>query len=201
MDIARGGHFTSISKNFPDSSIYHYDDTTCSYRCMTTEFIYWALTSQLDGQDKRLGRISNEWEANTPAKLKERLPGMVDLLLDHPNSMELFFSNGILPGSNSATGATGTYKPPSMTCSNGCGLDGTGCGPQGNSLDVDICPSASSGELMNGEEACENKGLTHSACFKVGNGSCCQWDDDKCYSAIGQNNCPGIPKIPYLYYY
>ena len=50
MDISRGGHFTSIPKKYPDSSIYHYDDKTCDYGCMTTEFIYWALTSQLDGQ-------------------------------------------------------------------------------------------------------------------------------------------------------
>jgi len=53
-------------------------------------------------------------------------------------------------------------------------------------------PSTIAGELMNGEEACENKGLTRSVCLGVGNGSCC-WDGDdgKCMSAIGQNNCPG----------
>lgn len=36
-------------------------------------------------------------EANTPAKLKEKLSGIVDLLLSHLNSMELFFLSYILP--------------------------------------------------------------------------------------------------------
>ncbi|OEU20223.1 hypothetical protein FRACYDRAFT_236295 [Fragilariopsis cylindrus CCMP1102] len=70
--------------------------------------------------------------------MQSELPGMVDLLRNHPNTMVLFSANGVLPG-NSATGATGTYNPPSMTCSNGCGLDGSGCGSQGNSFDIDIC--------------------------------------------------------------
>ena len=52
MDIARGGHFTTIPSTYPSGSIYHYDDATCDYRCMATEFIYWALTSLLDGQGK-----------------------------------------------------------------------------------------------------------------------------------------------------
>eukprot|EP00592_Proboscia_alata_P011198 CAMPEP_0194365782 /NCGR_PEP_ID=MMETSP0174-20130528/13799_1 /TAXON_ID=216777 /ORGANISM="Proboscia alata, Strain PI-D3" /LENGTH=170 /DNA_ID=CAMNT_0039140623 /DNA_START=970 /DNA_END=1482 /DNA_ORIENTATION=+ len=38
--------------------------------------------------------------------------------------MKLLSLNGVLPGTNSATGATGTYNPSSQTCSSGCGLDG-----------------------------------------------------------------------------
>lgn len=83
-------------------------------------------------------QTSEEWKANTPAKIQSELPGMVDLLFNHPNTMVLFSANGDLPG-NSTTGATGKYNPPSMTCLNGCGLDGSGCGSQGNSFDLDIC--------------------------------------------------------------
>ena len=52
MDIARGGHFTSVPNNYPANAIFHYYDTTCEYDCMSTEFIYWALTSLLNGQGK-----------------------------------------------------------------------------------------------------------------------------------------------------
>lgn len=50
MDIARGGHFQTIPNPYPSSAIYHYDDQTCIYGCMVTEFIYWAVTSFHNGQ-------------------------------------------------------------------------------------------------------------------------------------------------------
>ena len=52
MDIARGGHFTSVPSTYPAGSIYHYNDETCDYGCMGTEMIYWAITSLLNGQGK-----------------------------------------------------------------------------------------------------------------------------------------------------
>jgi hypothetical protein len=52
MDVARGGHFPSIPNPYPEGSIYHYDDRTCDYGCMGTEFIYWAITSLLNGQGR-----------------------------------------------------------------------------------------------------------------------------------------------------
>ncbi len=50
MDIARGGHFISIPSSYPSDAVFHYNDQTCDYSCMSTEFIYWALTSLLNGQ-------------------------------------------------------------------------------------------------------------------------------------------------------
>eukprot|EP00751_Fragilariopsis_kerguelensis_P009112 CAMPEP_0170804240 /NCGR_PEP_ID=MMETSP0733-20121128/30576_1 /TAXON_ID=186038 /ORGANISM="Fragilariopsis kerguelensis, Strain L26-C5" /LENGTH=268 /DNA_ID=CAMNT_0011158231 /DNA_START=213 /DNA_END=1016 /DNA_ORIENTATION=+ len=50
--------------------------------------------------------------------------------------------------------------------------------------------------IINPDPTTENKGLTRSACSKVGNGSCCGWNDDdgECFSAIGQNKCPGTSR-------
>jgi hypothetical protein len=52
MDIARGGHFINVPTNYPPGSVFHYDDITCDYECMGTEFLYWAATSLLNGQGK-----------------------------------------------------------------------------------------------------------------------------------------------------
>lgn len=47
MDIARGGQFTAVPSSYPDGAWYSYDDETCDYGCMATEYFYWALTSIL----------------------------------------------------------------------------------------------------------------------------------------------------------
>ena len=50
---------------------------------------------------------------------------------------------------------------------------------------------AGKAELKNGVEACENHCHNQTECDAVGNGSCCQWDDDndQCMSNIGQSIC------------
>lgn len=74
MDVARGGHFTTIPSPYPAGAWYTYDDTTCEYNCQITEYIYWALTSLLGGQNfpGRGEEIAHEWQLNTPAKLQEQ---------------------------------------------------------------------------------------------------------------------------------
>lgn len=71
MDAARGGRFLSIPSDYPESAWYTYDDQTCDYGCMVTEYFYWALTSILGGQDfaGRLEQIENEWKLNTRDKV------------------------------------------------------------------------------------------------------------------------------------
>ncbi len=64
MDIARGGQFTSVPNRYPPEAWYHYDDVSCDYRCMATEYFYWSLTSIL-GAQSYAGRpewIADEWE-------------------------------------------------------------------------------------------------------------------------------------------
>ena len=48
-------------------------------------------------------------------------------------------------------------------------------------------------EELNGLEACQNRCFDQSECNEVGNGGCCQWDDNlgQCMSRIGHDICPG----------
>ncbi len=80
MDIARGGHFESVPSEYPEGAWYHYDDTTCDYACMVTEYIYWALTSHLGAQEQRCDDIAIEWELCTPDQLAETDTAIVELL-------------------------------------------------------------------------------------------------------------------------
>jgi hypothetical protein len=91
MDEARGGYFEDVPSSYPAGAWYTYDDQTCDYACMISEYHYWALTSLLGAQDlpARGEEISHEWRLNTPEKLLEGDPAIYDLLTDpqyiHPS--------------------------------------------------------------------------------------------------------------------
>lgn len=140
MDIARGGHFTTMPNSYPANAVFRYDDRFCNYECMVSEFFYYSLTSLLGGQDARITQNMDEWQASTAQDLKSKLPGMYDLLTRGVTSMKLLSVEGVLPGTNSTIGATSTYFPSSQTCRSGCGLDGSGCGALGKIQgDVNHC--------------------------------------------------------------
>ena len=82
MDIARGGHFTTIPNPYPASAWYTYDDQTCEYDCMSTEYIYWAMSSILGAQENRLSEISQEWGLNTKTLVQNTDPAIYSLLSD-----------------------------------------------------------------------------------------------------------------------
>ena len=84
MDLARGGRFQRIPRRYPDGAWYHYDDETCDYECMAAEYLYWALTSLLDGQSYpgRAREIAVEWQCPTPELLRERDAAVHELLTD-----------------------------------------------------------------------------------------------------------------------
>ena len=84
MDIARGGYFRTVPRRYPASAWYSYDDRTCDYGCQSTEYVYWTLTSLLNGQDFK-GRgenIEHEWKLNTPKKLRAKDKSIVKILTD-----------------------------------------------------------------------------------------------------------------------
>jgi len=86
MDIARGGNFTTIPNPYPESAWYTYDDQTCEYDCMATEYIYWAMTSILGAQKNRLSDITQEWDLNTSALVQKR-DSTIYSLLTNPKYM------------------------------------------------------------------------------------------------------------------
>ena len=84
MDIARGGYFRTVPRRYPASAWYSYDDRTCDYGCQVTEYVYWALTSLLNGQDfkGRGEKIEHEWKLNTPEELRTKDKAIVKILTD-----------------------------------------------------------------------------------------------------------------------
>jgi hypothetical protein len=84
MDIARGGHFEEIPDSYPAGAWYTYDDKTCEYGCMITEYNYWALTSILGAQDYsgRASELSDEWHLTTAAQVLNTDPTIYALLTD-----------------------------------------------------------------------------------------------------------------------
>ena len=84
MDIARGGQFMTIPKQYPSNTWFSYDDNTCDYaNCQTIEYLYWALTSILGAQENRLDEIENEWKLNTKLKV-ETTDSLIFSLLSNP---------------------------------------------------------------------------------------------------------------------
>ena len=82
MDIARGGRFQSVPSPYPGGAWYTYDDQTCDYGCMATEYIYWSMTSVLGAQENRAGEIQQEWKLNTKAKVQQMDTAIYQLLTD-----------------------------------------------------------------------------------------------------------------------
>ena len=84
MDIARGGHFEQVPRRYPQNAWYTYYDETCDYGCQITEYIYWALTSILGGQDfpGRAEEIRDEWRLNTASTVRRGDRAVYDLLID-----------------------------------------------------------------------------------------------------------------------
>ena len=82
MDKSRGGHFEKIPTEYPQGAWYRYEDETCNYECMVSEYFYWSLTSLLGAQAGRYDEISHEWSLNTPELLKEKDREIYGLLTD-----------------------------------------------------------------------------------------------------------------------
>ena len=64
MDTARGGYQGGGQpvSAYPAGAWYTYDDPTCDYACMVTEYFYWGLTSMMGAQAHRCSEIAPEWD-------------------------------------------------------------------------------------------------------------------------------------------
>ncbi len=94
MDIARGGMFTEIPNPYPSSAWYTYDDETCDYSCMATEYIYWAMTSILGAQENRFNEIGHEWKLNTRNKVENEDRAVFKLLTDSGYKLPTILPDG-----------------------------------------------------------------------------------------------------------
>lgn len=82
MDVARGGQFITLPSSYPESAWYSYNDETCDYACMATEYFYWGMTSVLGAQSERLSEIQEEWRLNTSALMQSADTALYNLLTD-----------------------------------------------------------------------------------------------------------------------
>jgi hypothetical protein len=83
MDTARGGYFETIPASYPPNAWYTYYDQTSDYPTQITEYVYWATTTYLGGQDWS-GRVhsnfTSEWKPITQTDLNSTDPAVVSLL-------------------------------------------------------------------------------------------------------------------------
>ena len=82
MDTARGGYQGGGQpvSAYPAGAWYTYDDPTCDYACMVTEYFYWGLTSIMGAQAHRCSEIAPEWGLCNKNLVKEKDPALYDLL-------------------------------------------------------------------------------------------------------------------------
>ncbi len=95
MDIARGGQFLTVPSSYPATAWYSYDDETCEYAdCQTIEYLYWALTSMLGGQETRIDEIGHEWKLNTKELVQETDTAIFNLLTNPTYQMPTVLPDG-----------------------------------------------------------------------------------------------------------
>jgi len=100
MDKARGGRFVGVPESYPEDAVYSYYDETCVYQCQAAEYVYWALTSLMGGQDGpgRIEEIGEEWKLNTPEKLAAGDPDVFALLTDPRFNLPTVLPDGAYRG-------------------------------------------------------------------------------------------------------
>ena len=72
MDVARGGQFLNIPNQYPEEGWYHYDDWTCDYQCMSMEYLYWCIVTNMGLLDNNMicWGIYDEWELCSPEEFE-----------------------------------------------------------------------------------------------------------------------------------
>lgn len=96
LDLARKGHFVEVPESYPEGAWFTYDDESCEYGCMVTEYIYWAMTSILGAQKspQRQREIKHEWRLPTRELVKKGDPAVFKLLSDSKYKFPKSLPNG-----------------------------------------------------------------------------------------------------------
>lgn len=93
MDLARGGFFETIPSAYPQNAWYTYYDQTSDYPTQITEYVYWATTTYLGGQNWP-GRLhsdfTSEWKPITQSDLNFTDPAIVSLLVSPNYNFPIF---------------------------------------------------------------------------------------------------------------
>ena len=102
MDTARGGYQGSGQpvNLYPAGAWYTYDDPTCDYACMVTEYFYWGLTSILGAQDYsgRCAFIEVEWDLCSRAQVQATDSTLYNLLTNPIYSLPTKLPDGTYTG-------------------------------------------------------------------------------------------------------
>jgi len=80
MDVARGGKFENIPNAYPSNAWYTYDDESCTYECMATEYIYWGVNAYVGALQNQGSRINDEWRFSTKQEFVDGDILLADLL-------------------------------------------------------------------------------------------------------------------------
>ena len=82
MDAARGGYKGGGQpvSAYPAGAWYTYDDPSCDYSCMVSEYFYWGLTSMMGAQAHRCSVIAPEWDLCNKSLVKEKDSALYGLL-------------------------------------------------------------------------------------------------------------------------
>lgn len=103
---------------------YHYNDPTCDYECLATEYIYWALTSILGAQEApwRAAQIDDEWELPTRALMEANDP-MAYSILTHPQwGLATVLPDGSYEGTPGGSACTGDINGDGVVAAADLGL-------------------------------------------------------------------------------
>lgn len=73
MDIARGGHFTTIPQTYALTAWFNSTQAGCDYKCMARKYTWWVLSSVLGIQEFRIKdkRYVIEWKLPLRSQVKE----------------------------------------------------------------------------------------------------------------------------------
>lgn len=100
MDKARSGYYPEVPALYPEEAWFTYYDTTCNYECQITEYLYWAITSNLGAQDYpgRFEEINEEWKLNTPQLLQTTDQAVLNILNNSEYNIPTILPDGIYNG-------------------------------------------------------------------------------------------------------